>query len=81
MLPIILSIASLNFSVNSMSIIFYMIIYLLVMFFVIKPILKYIVTNKYKALNNEFFALFLLFFYLAVLYQKKLDFMLFLEVL
>ena len=42
MLPIILSIASLNFSVSSMSMIIYMIIFLLVMFFIIKPILNYI---------------------------------------
>ncbi|MED4532102.1 cation:proton antiporter [Metabacillus fastidiosus] len=72
MLPIILSIASLNFSVNSMSIIIYMIIYLLVMFFIIKPILKYIVANKYKVLNNEFFALFLFIFLFSSLLSEKI---------
>ena len=55
-----------------MSIIIYMIIYLLVMFFVIKPILNYIVTNKYKALNNEFFALFLLVFLFSSLVSEKI---------
>jgi Kef-type K+ transport system membrane component KefB len=72
MLPIILSIASLNFSVSSMSMIIYMIIYLLVMFFIIKPILNYLVTNKYKALNNEFFALFLLVFLFSSLVSEKI---------
>ena len=72
MLPIILSIASLNFSVSSMNMIIYMIIYLLVMFFIIKPILNYLVANKYKALNNEFFALFLLVFLFSSLVSEKI---------
>ena len=72
MLPIILSIASLNFSVNSMSMIIYMIIYLLVMFFVIRPILKYVVSNKYNTLNNEFFALFIFVFLCSSLVSEKI---------
>ncbi|MGE8077457.1 cation:proton antiporter [Peribacillus loiseleuriae] len=72
MLPIILSIASLNFSINSMSMILYMIIYLLVMFFVIRPILKYVVSNKYNTLNNEFFALFIFVFLCSSLVSEKI---------
>ncbi len=72
MLPIILSIASLNFSLNSMSIMIYMVIYLLVMSFIIKPILNYLVTNKYKVMNNEFFALFLLVFLFSSLVTEKI---------
>ena len=72
MLPIILSIASLNFSLNSMSIMIYMVIYLLVMFFIIKPLLYYTVTNKFKVMNNEFFALFLLVFLFSSLVSEKI---------
>lgn len=72
MLPIILSIASLNFSVNSMSMIIYMMIYLLVMFFVIRPILKYVVSNKYNTLNNEFFVLFIIVFLCSSLISEKI---------
>ena len=68
MLPIILSIASLNFSVNSMSMIIYMMIYLLVMFFVIRPILKYVVSNK----NNEFFVLFIIVFLCSSSISEKI---------
>ena len=71
MLPIVLSIASLSFSVNSISIIIYMILYLLVMFFVVKPILQFIVT-KYSALNKECFALFILVFLCSSLVSEKI---------
>ena len=71
MLPIVLSIASLSFSVNSISIIIYMILYLLVMFFVVKPILQFIVT-KYSVLNKECFALFILVFLCSSLVSEKI---------
>jgi Kef-type K+ transport system membrane component KefB len=71
MLPIVLSIATLSFSVNSMSIIIYMILYLSVMFFVVKPVLQFIVT-KYSALNKECFALFILVFLCSSLVSEKI---------
>jgi len=43
------------------------------MFFnVIRPILKYIVTNKYNTLNNEFFALFIFVFLCSSLVTEKI---------
>jgi Kef-type K+ transport system membrane component KefB len=72
MLPIILSIASLNFSISSMSMILYMIIYLLVMFFIIKPLLTYLVTKKFNLLNNQTFALFLFVFLFSSLVSEKI---------
>ncbi|PGD97846.1 cation:proton antiporter domain-containing protein [Bacillus wiedmannii] len=71
LLPIIIALSKLNFSLSDTKIIFYMLFYILTMFFVIKPILRFLASRNFKR-NTELFPLFILVFLISSLITEKI---------
>ncbi|MDM5187009.1 cation:proton antiporter [Bacillus sp. DX4.1] len=71
LLPIIIALSKFNFSLNDINILFYMIFYLLVMFFIIKPIIAFL-TSRFLKEYTELFPLFILVFLISSLITEKI---------